>query len=159
MNTTVSRNGIYYSGVSQFTKVNNSNFKVFTISKTIKVNCEKEVCIESIIGAKCEVNISNYKFVKTPFGKSLEGQILTGNKIFFKANMKCSIQYLTNKENNQLCYYKTTFHFLESMNLDKYLNTKSNSLNMDPIITDITTLKIGPKEIYLTVLINVDLNF
>ncbi|MGL5380751.1 DUF3794 domain-containing protein [Clostridium sp.] len=89
---TVSRNLIQYYGI-ETCSYTNGNFKQFNVDNTFCIPVVKPD-IEQIVKVWGQVKISNYKIIKTPKAKSLEGQVLTGFKLVIMGEIQMKYEYV-----------------------------------------------------------------
>lgn len=95
------RNSIEYYGIdslnNRLCKVQDAkNFKQSNINLQLCLPKEKPN-IGQVLRVKIDKNISKTKLVKTPIGKSIEGQILTGYKMLVMGDIRFEINYVVSR--------------------------------------------------------------
>ncbi|MGL5416307.1 MAG: SPOCS domain-containing protein [Clostridium sp.] len=88
----VMRNLIQYEGIEGCNYIN-GNFKQDNIENTFCIPLVKPD-IEQIVKVWGKAKINKYKIIKTPIGKSLEGQVLTGYKVLVMGEVKMKYEYV-----------------------------------------------------------------
>jgi len=92
----VVKNLIQYVGISDFIPESSTVFKQLSVEKNFCIP-EAKPDIEQIVKSISELKIKNTKMIKTPKGKSLEGQLLTGWKAVVEGVITQKIQYVADE--------------------------------------------------------------
>ncbi|MBW6409269.1 hypothetical protein [Clostridium weizhouense] len=153
----VSNSSVKYIGISSPYKFSTKNFKLFNLSHLVTLNLENSY-IENIIQIQSNINILNYKIIKTPIGTSYDGCIFTGNKLFFTGIINTTIQYVLNSNLNNIYFYNTKIFFVESINLCDY-SPYTSKITLSSNIIDVCSNKLNDSNIYLTFNLYVEANF
>lgn len=143
---TVTRKLIEYNGIS---KCNSSNINNFTqINKDFVFNipdCNKDIYQITKVWVKaCK---DDMQVVKTPCGKSVEGQTLTGNKLLVCGTIKFKIEYIgcSTQQNIHTAYTEVPF----SASVVLPYHFKQNSyINVNVCVEDILTEIMDCRNIY-----------
>lgn len=90
------KNLIEISGLADSLPQSPKAFKQFTVQETL-VLPEAKPDIEQIVKVIAQVVITSTKVIKTPVGKSLEGQILSGYKLIVEGEVKQKIEYVADE--------------------------------------------------------------
>uniref|UniRef100_UPI00359C833E SPOCS domain-containing protein n=1 Tax=Paraclostridium bifermentans TaxID=1490 RepID=UPI00359C833E len=99
-----------------------TNFKQTSIDFQLCVPNPKPD-IEQIVRVKVDKEYIKTKIVKTPIGKSLEGQIVTGYKALIMADIILKITYVADKKTQSVHSFHTTLPFCEYVVLPEKFNT------------------------------------
>lgn len=97
----VIKNLVEYSGINSVLPNNPTIFTQFNISQNLCVPTQKPD-IERLLKVNTQIFIDDYKIIKTPVGTSLEGQILTGNKVIAYGRILYTIMYVANKDDQSV---------------------------------------------------------
>lgn len=91
----VIKNLIKYDGITPNISLEavNQNYRQ-TILEGVQCVGQHQPQVEQIIKIKGDIEIDHYELVDTPIGKSVEGQNLTGSKMFVVGNFKFRMEYL-----------------------------------------------------------------
>ncbi len=143
----MSKELIEYIGIDNYKCNNISNFTQFNVNKVISIPLEM-ADINEIVKVWVDYNIIHHEFIKTPIGKSQEGQVLTGNKVFISADLNFKIEYegITRSNNVNITKYKMP------ISTHITINEKFNSyISKHPylIIEDVYCEKIDFRSLYL----------
>lgn len=144
----LTENSIKYLGNSNVELRKTSTFKIFLLSKLIKlpnVNCT----INDILQINCDISTLTSSLVKTPKGSSCDGSIFTGYKIFFKGIARGHIQYTCSELANNIRHYDFNILFVQSLTLLDYDYLEYNT-TISPYIIDIIASKFDYNSIYIT---------
>lgn len=146
----VNRDLIEYRGVSNCINNNFENFKQCNYEWSFDIPCQKPDVLDITV-VEGNISILEDKIIKTITGESLEGQILTGYKLFITGDIDYKIQYTT-EEGTQV--FHETFPFGGFVALPKDFRITS-SVRPSAIIEDILIKKINNRCIYsnITVLL------
>ena len=89
---------IEYEGIDNIDITSNNNaFKQVNIESFSEIPSYKPNMAQ-VTRVSIDTNIIDSYLVKTPIGKSIEGAILTGYKLFISGGVKIKVQYLTDEE-------------------------------------------------------------
>lgn len=99
----VSDDFIQYTGINSKISSNLEDFTQFNVSSNFYIPKNKKD-IEQISKVHVSVDIIETHIVKTPKGKSFEGQVLTGYKLFASIEINIKIEYICDDENNSVQY-------------------------------------------------------
>lgn len=86
------KNLIEFSGLADSLPVNPTVFKQFTVQETLELP-EAKPDIEQIVKVLAQIEINSTRVIRTPAGRSLEGQILTGYKLAVEGEIRQKIEY------------------------------------------------------------------
>lgn len=103
----VANQSIEYIGVESCNSSNYQYFKQFNKEQIIKIPAQKPD-IEQLVKVWAEAAYLNQTIVRTPVGTSLEGQIMTGYKLFVTGEIKVRYQYVS-------CYAEQSVHTAEGI--------------------------------------------
>ena len=140
------RDLIEYHGIETCGHENASIFKQFNTENTFKLPTEKPD-IEQIVKVRGEAKIKDYKIVKTPIGKSLEGQNVTGYKLLVCGTLKIQYEYVANEVTQSVHSAINTFPFCEYVVLPGDFYPQSMMFTT-VCIEDMYSQQIGTREIY-----------
>ncbi len=138
---------IQYNGIDEYCYRHLKHFKQFNINDIICIPSHKPNMAE-ISKVWVDYKILDYEFVNTPTGVSLEGQNLTGKKVFISANLLLKIEY--SAANN----YQTLFSANCSIPICTYVTIDDNysecsSIYPTILIEDIYCEQLDCQKIYL----------
>lgn len=142
------RNLIEYEGIDfKTSKYNNmSSFKQTTIDLNLELPLNKPE-IDHLIKIFIKKEIIKYKVVKTPIGTSVEGQIITGNKLLVMGELALKINYVTSENIQSIHSFEVIVPFCEHIVLP--INFKSiNMVNPEIYIEDIYIKQKSNKSLF-----------
>lgn len=128
-------------------------------SEILVIPCEKPI-VESIISAVVFPEVVHTKIIQTEVGKSNEGQIITGSKLYVTLKLKTKLTYITNEfiQSSQTTYFECLKGFFivlpsefkchqicETIRLNKFIVT--------PYVEYIYPRLLDPRTIYTNVLL------
>jgi len=90
------KNLVEISGLADSLPQNPTVFKQFTVQETL-VLLDAKPDIEQIVKVIAQVVITSTRVIKTPVGRSLEGQILSGFKIIVQGEVTQKIEYVADE--------------------------------------------------------------
>lgn len=147
---------IEYVGISEYLPNNPNIFKQLNIEETLCLPQNKPD-IEQIIKIISEIIIKSTKVIRTPRGKSLEGQTLSGFEIIVEGELKQKIQYVANEPTQTV----HAAHF--NLPFSTYIVLPENFILGTPVtvkgyIEDIYAKQIGKRCIFknTTILLTAD---
>lgn len=140
---------IEYNGIDSCEHDSMVNFKQFIINGDIYVPIEK-TDIQNISKVWIDYNILKAEFVKTPYGKSVEGQVLTGNAAYVSANLNIKLEYIGYEGNNRIYSMYETIPICVYVTLKDEVNSCS-SICPYLLIEDIYCKKVNCRKVYLNV--------
>ncbi|WP_297522719.1 SPOCS domain-containing protein [uncultured Clostridium sp.] len=122
------------------------NFKQMNVDFMFPIPCQKPD-VENI--SKVWINPCIYykKNVKGPLGKSLEGQILTGNGILIEGSLKTKVEYASLNESKSTHTAHIEIPFCTYIVLPEYFNQNS-LVSASVLVEDINSTLISPRCIY-----------
>ncbi|MGL6106067.1 hypothetical protein [Romboutsia sp.] len=144
---------IEYSGISSYIPDNIKAFTQVNINEIIYID-KSTPDLSDLVKVELKSNISNSRIVKTPRGKSLDGQYLTGWKLLSNGFLDVRLDYCSNTTNTALCTTKIKIPFNCGVTLSEKSTYKSKIINtvfIEDIHADILDKK--------SALINVNLIF
>ena len=98
---------IEYEGIDSINITSNNNaFKQVSIESFSELPSYKANIVQ-VTRVSINTNIVDSYLIKTPIGKSIEGTVLTGYKLFISGGIKIKVQYLTDGE----CQLVNTFSY------------------------------------------------
>lgn len=122
------RNSIEYYGIDS---LNNRLCKLQDIKNFKQSNINLQLClpkekpnIGQILSVKIDKNISKTKLVKTPVGKSMEGQILTGYKLLVMGDIGFEINYVASGCNQSVHSFHGCVPFCEYVVMPEVFNVE-----------------------------------
>ncbi|MGL5380752.1 hypothetical protein [Clostridium sp.] len=152
----VIRDLIHYEGI-ETCRYTNRSFRAMNIDNTFCIPVNKSD-IEKIVKVGVNGKVYKYKLIKTPVGRSLEGQILTGYKLLIMGELQLEYQYveLEKKQNVHTVYNRVPF--AGSVVMPEMFNI-CEILHPMILIEDIDTNKVSTRCIYtnVTIMLNVDI--
>lgn len=153
---TVMRNLIQYSGIDTC-NYTNGTFKQFNVDNTFCVAVIKPD-IEQIIKVWANAKICNYKIIKTPKGKSLEGQTLTGYKLIIMGEVEMKYEYVALEKEQSTHISHNVIPFCEYVVMPKEFNPISLT-SPTILIEDIHSEQLSNRCIYsnITMMLNADI--
>lgn len=92
---------IEISGLADCLPVNPTVFKEFTVQEAL-VLPEAKPGVEQILKVIARAGIINTRVIRTPVGRSLEGQILSGFKLIVEGEIIQKIEYVADKCNQSV---------------------------------------------------------
>lgn len=148
---------IEYNGIEKCMSSNNKYFKQENIEDVICIQYQKPD-IDQIVKVWVKSNIDEYNLVKTPVGTSLEGQIMTGNKLMVSGEMDIKYQYVSCEADQSVHTAQGIIPFCMYLVLPKKY-TSVNSIFPRIVIEDIFSKQTSCRKIYnnLTLILIVDL--
>lgn len=154
----VTRKLIEYNGISKCNSYNIKNFTQVNKEYIFEIpSCNKDIYQVT----KVWVNVckDNIEIVKTPCGKSIEGQCLTGNKLLVCGTIKLKIEYIGCSTNQNIHTAYTEIPFSAGIVLPCNFN-KNSYVKVSVCVEDIFTEKIDCRNIYnnITMTIIADIN-
>lgn len=144
----VQRGLIEYNGINSYPK-NVLNFKQINIENIFSIPSIKPD-IKQLVKVYANSEIIHHKIVKTPVGKSLEGQTLTGYKLLISGDIIMKFEYITLEKTQPVHIAHNRFPFCGYIALPENLNKYSTTF---PTITieDIYSEKTDSRCIYSTI--------
>ncbi len=131
---------IEYNGIQKCFPENNKYFKQENISNVFCVPKQKPD-IEQIVKVWAETSVEKYNFVTTPIGLSLEGQQMTGLKLFVSGTISLKYQYVA-------CDTEQTVHTAEGcMPFCSYIVMSKDTNISQPIFVRVTMEDIFSKQL------------
>lgn len=154
----IERGLIEYNGIDVCRKNNLKNFKQVNYESTFCVPGQKPD-IEQIVKVYAKTSISKSEIVKTPVGKSLEGQEVTGYKLLISGDINYKIQYVANEATQSVHTFHKCVPFCGYVVLPKNFNT-GVYISPSALIEDISVEQIDCRCVYsnITLLLLVDIN-
>lgn len=103
-------NMIEYTGISKKLPKDATTFSQFNLENTLCIP-ELKPDMAQIVKVDMELSTGSYHIVKTPVGTSLEGQILTGNKLIVCGLLNLRIIYISTNDNQSVhsAHYEIPF--------------------------------------------------
>lgn len=152
----VMRNLIQYFGVEKC-NYTLGNFKQINVDNTFCIPVVKPD-IEQIVKVWSEAKICKHKIIKTPIGKSYEGQKLTGYKLVIMGEIKMKYEYVALNETQTVHTAHNNIPFCGYIVLPERFNP-STIVFPTVAIEDIHADQCGIRSIYsnVTMLLNVEL--
>lgn len=145
---------IQYNGIDDYYYKTLKNFKQVNLNKIICIPAYKS-SISEITKVWIDYNILDYEFINTPMGTSLEGQCLTGKKVFISANLVIKIEYMTINNWETVCSSYHTIPICIYVTIDDDFD-ECSSIYPTILIEDIYCEQLDRQNIYLnTVLIGI----
>lgn len=95
------KNLIEISGLADSLPVNPTVFREFTVHETL-VMPEAKPDVEQILKVIAQAGITSTRVIRTPIGRSLEGQILSGFKLIVEGEILQKIEYVADKCNQSV---------------------------------------------------------
>lgn len=104
------KNLIEYSGISNYIPKDISCYREFNVDSIVNLTKDRPK-IDEIIKISASHKINSTRIIKTPIGKSLEGQELTGKKYMIEGELNFRVDYLSENEDSKVycTYYKEYF--------------------------------------------------
>lgn len=120
------RNLIEYQGIDLYQKgqcgmSESSAFKQTTIDVELCVPEEKPD-IEQVVKVSIKKKIEKYRIVRTPRGKSEEGQEITGNKLIVMGDISLKVQYVADEPTQSMHAFHVVIPFCEYVVMPKGFN-------------------------------------
>lgn len=153
----IQRDLIEYSGVDTCTIKDKKNFTQLNIEEVFCIPMEKPD-IEQINKVWVKGCVSCQEVVKTPIGKSIEGQILTGYKLLVCGEINLRVQYVACEATQTVHTTNSIFPFCAYVVLPADLNPNS-IIKPSIIIEDVFSDQLDDRCIYnnVTLMIIVDI--
>ncbi|MFI3209466.1 MAG: hypothetical protein R3Y64_00205 [Peptostreptococcaceae bacterium] len=140
-----SRKLIEYYGIDTCSSNEIKYFNQFNVDSIFFMNY-RELNIYEITKFWASVDVIDYEIYKTPKGQSLEGQILTGNKVLVSCDLDLKFEYLdVNDKRINTSYRKVPF-FVDVCLPNNFSN--SSKLKISVLIEDILAQKIDEEILY-----------
>lgn len=111
---------IEYSGTSKYIPKNIECFKEFNIDSMIDIELNDRK-IKEILRVNTSSEIKEFRVIKTPVGKSLEGENLTGKKCIIEGEIIIRIDYIEDDPNNKMYCKNYRENFSVGITLSKSL--------------------------------------
>lgn len=147
----IQRDLIEYSGITNCSIKNKKNFTQFNLEDVFCMPMQKPD-IEQINKVYAKGCITCQEIVKTPVGKSMEGQILTGYKLLVCGEINLRIQYVACEETQSVHTVNTKFPFCSYVVLPA--DTNPNSIIKPSIlIEDIFSEQLDERCIYNNIIL------
>lgn len=129
------RDLVQYSGIDSYIYDecyigNTSNFKQSNIDLELCLPKQKPD-IEQIVKVDVSTDIFKTRLIKTPKGKSFEGQIMTGYKLLILGQVKLKIRYVADEpEQSMHCFY-AYIPFCD------YIVMPKTTCNINPLVPEV----------------------
>lgn len=153
---TVIRELIKYEGIESC-RYTSGAFKQMNIENTFCIPIKK-TDIKEIVKVLVKQRICKYKIIKTPIGKSLEGQNLTGYKILIIGELKLEYQYISLEKKQGIHTVCTIIPVGGYVVMPEIFNP-CEIIYPIMLIEDINCKKVSNRCIYtnMTIMLNVDI--
>ena len=119
---------IEYNGISSYIPNNIKAFTQVNINEILYID-KSAPDFSDLVKVDIKSNISNSRIVKTPTGKSLDGQYLTGWKLLLNGFLDVRLDYCSNSTNTALCTTKNKIIFDCGVTLSEKSTYKSKVIN------------------------------
>lgn len=154
--TAVMRDLIQYEGIEGCNYTNGS-FKQINVDNTFCVPVMKPD-IEQIVKVWSDAKIYKYKIIKTPIGKSLEGQVLTGYKLIIMGQVSMKYEYVALEKTQSVHTAHTVIPFCSYIVMPEKFNP-SSIVVPTVLIEDIHSEQVGNRCVYsnITMMLNAEI--
>lgn len=153
----VTRDLIEYTYQNQCLPLESYSFKQINVDTVESIlDCKPD--IEQLLKVTADIKILYTKTIKTPRGLSLEGNVLTGQKILVEGVIDQKVQYVACEEVQSIHLVSFQIPFFTYIVLPADFNCCSGGLVVNGFIEDITAKADSCRQIYInnTVLIAVE---
>lgn len=143
------RDGISYSGISDYIPNEITSFEQRNTDKVITIN-QKLPNIDDILKVSISKELENSNVAKTATGVSLEGQSLSGYKLLTEGKFVVRIDYCSESNNGCIYTFKEVIYFNNATTIPKDKGQGSRVVE-DVYIEDIYVEKISERDLIVNI--------
>lgn len=132
-------------------------FKQFSIEEFLTIP-EQKPCAEEILNCLVDVEIKSIRIIKTPKGKSIEGQVLTGYKAVITGKLLQKIEYVADEPTQKVHVahfinpFSTFITLCENYTMDKIVT-------VNPVVEDVFFKLLDKRSIFKNITLYLEANY
>lgn len=153
----VTRDLIEYSYDNMCLPLESHTFKQINVDTVESIlDCKPD--IEQILKVSSKIKVTYFKSIKTPIGKSLEGNVLTGRKLLVEGIIEQKVQYVACEKEQSIHFVNFSSPFFTYVVIPNTIPCCNDNFVVTAFFEDVTAKADGCRQIYInnTILIAIE---